>query len=207
METEIFSNNINRIVNHELFWTKFDERFGQKFKYDQCDMKISNLDEKLDRLDQQQKNQMSLVDQKLEKIAEEMYDKMKTSLQTHMSEMIKDDEQVQAFLFEIKKSLVNQLQNKADEIINDCIHDPNKSYIMDKFMNEQKLKCQEVLEYVVNDYKSRIGQVSKSESIEPPTTNLREKLDRLYKWAIYGAIGLGTIILAQEIRYQCHHRL
>ena len=171
----LLEKHITNMVNHPLFWNKFDGIYSQKYKNDVFDIKIRNLDERVEQIEKTIGISSDILRDDLNKIAAHMQDTVQSHIKESLTKTLLSDEHIIDIMSKVKKKLCQDLKADIDTILNESIQDPNKQYIIDKFLTDLKQKSVDIFDQISvehnnrvlhldNKYKDHVGKSSTSKN-------------------------------------------
>ena len=152
----LLEKHITNMVNHPLFWNKFDGIYSQKYKNDVFDIKIRNLDERVEQIEKTIGISSDILRDDLNKIAVHMQDTIQSHIKESLTKTLLSDEQIIDIMSEVKKKLYHDLRTDIDKILNESIQDPNKQYIIDKFLTDLKQKSVDIFDQISVEHNNRV---------------------------------------------------
>ena len=152
----LLEKHITNMVNHPLFWNKFDGIYSQKYKNDVFDIKIRNLDERVEQIEKTIGISSDILRDDLNKIAVHMQDTIQSHIKESLTKTLLCDEHVIGIMSEVRKKLCHDLRTDIDKILNESIQNPNKQYIIDKFLTDLKQKSVDIFDQISVEHNNRV---------------------------------------------------
>lgn len=77
---ELLELKINRLVSNESFWDKFNQHFALRYKTNEYDVKIKNLDDKISYMEEKNRDYHFYIENRINEISNKLHEDMNEKL-------------------------------------------------------------------------------------------------------------------------------